>query len=163
MVVSGSAWPAVTSAPVVTIERPMRPVIGALTCVNSQIDLARCRARRARARQLAPAESAVGLRVEQILLADHARLRELGEAVRRARGAASRVATALARSARAWPGGGFVDARIDAVEHVARVHRRALGEQPRLDDARHLRPHFGGLERGRAARQLQRAAARTPA
>ena len=49
MVVSGSAWPPITSAPVVTSERPMRPEIGALTSGESQVDARRCRAR-ARAR-----------------------------------------------------------------------------------------------------------------
>ena len=37
IVVSGSAWPLVTSAPVVNSDRPMRPVIGAGTRVKRRL------------------------------------------------------------------------------------------------------------------------------
>ena len=48
MVASGAAWPADTSAPVVTTERPMRPPMGALTCVNRRLISALATAARAR-------------------------------------------------------------------------------------------------------------------
>ena len=45
MVVSASVWLAVTSAPSVTFDRPIRPLIGAGTRVKRMIDL-RCAQRR---------------------------------------------------------------------------------------------------------------------
>ena len=44
IVVSGSAWPEVTSAPVVASERPIRPLIGAGTRVKARLIRAVCSA-----------------------------------------------------------------------------------------------------------------------
>ena len=119
----------------------MRPVIGARISVNPRFNCAAGRAARAGTADAA-AETA------------HAGLGELGKAVAACTVGIARGHGAVQIGAR-LPGRGFVDARIDAVQHVALVHQRTLGEQPRADDARHLRPDLGGLEGGGAARQQQ--------
>ncbi len=100
MAASGLAWLAETRAPVVTMERPMRPEIGALTLVNCRLISADCTPARARS-TAALAASAVDCASSRSCLLTTSAF--ASSPVRSARmRAASRVAIALVRSARAW-------------------------------------------------------------
>ena len=100
MTASGSAWLAVTSAPTVNSERPIRPLIGAGTAGEAQVDPRRLERRtvlRDRGARLPGLRGGVGI----ILLGDRLHLGERPIAV----GAGLRgvgVARALATLAGAW-------------------------------------------------------------
>lgn len=46
--------------------------------------------------------------------------------------------------------------RVDLIEHVTLLDIGAFDEIPRLDDTRHLRPDFPGIDGDRSSREFRR-------
>ena len=105
MVASGVAWLAVTSAPRVTLERPMRPLIGAVTRVKASGTLAPCKVAWAARRSACAWRSAacalsLSARLIKLVLTSSAERPALSRAVTRLAWARATAACALPASAR---------------------------------------------------------------
>jgi hypothetical protein len=143
----------VTSAPGVTVERPVRPGIGEVTGRVVEVD-ARGLHRGARLRDIRLGLPQRGLGQVEILLADGARADQRAVAVDRDRGGGGRGLVALERRLGAVQGR-LIGRRIDLVELLARLDLGALGEEPLADHAADLRADLGGAEGRGPARQFR--------
>ena len=141
IVASGSSWLAVTSAPAVTADRPMRPVMGATTCRIGQVD-ARGLGRRLGRRDVGFVRLQRGQGVVIGLLADELDRDQFLVALDiAARGLHARFGL-RDRSARTVVGR-LVGRRVEPVQCRARLHFSAFAVGARLDDTGYLRAHLG--------------------
>ena len=145
MVASAVVWLAVTSAPSVTAEAPMRPVMGAVMLGVVQID--------ARGFDI----GAIGLTMIGGLGDRRASCGAMAFCLQQRWHSESALTLALGQGgARRLVIGRLIGRGIDLIERLAGLDGRAFGEQALLDDAGDLRVDIGHGERIGAARQFGR-------
>ena len=154
-VASASAWFAVTSAPWVTVDLPMRPVIGDVMLRIAEHDVAASQRRPARQATSASAwrSAAMAFSLSCLLTASIFASSAERAAFRRAD-----LSDGLRAQQRGLCGR-LIGTRYGVVELIERLPRfdpASLGEEPVLDDAADLRSHLGHEIGAGAARQLAR-------